>query len=73
MATGEQLDERFWETWNFKEGGSAHYAEITTNPYVLKIMLVARGNQTELGYWKDVALGLAELVDTLTRQHFRPR
>lgn len=61
----KQIDKRFWETWNFKDGDEAHYAEIAANPFVLEIMLAARGNQTELGYWRDVALKLAELVDAL--------
>lgn len=72
MAKQQVMDKRFWETWDFKDGGQAHYAEITTSPYVLKIMLAARGNQTELGYWREVATELAELVDTLTAAHFTP-
>ena len=66
MAKQQVMDERFWETWDFeKDGGIAHYAEIAADPDVLQIMLAARDNKTELGYWRDIAVGLAKLVDIL--------
>jgi len=60
-------DERHWWT-NVGENGETiyHDVDITANSRVQRIMLRAQANMTELGYWRDVATDLAELIDSVS-------
>lgn len=60
------MDERYWETWNGKDGYPLHYAEIAASSRTQEIMIRAQANLTELGYWRDVATDLADLIDTVS-------
>jgi hypothetical protein len=61
-------DERHWYT-NTDGSGEVvyHDVDITANPRVQQIMLRAQANMTELGYWRDVATDLADLVDSVSK------
>lgn len=59
------MDEKHWATVECKDGHVYYDAEITANARVQEIMIRAQANKTELGYWKDVATDLAELVDEM--------
>ena len=57
------MDKKHYAAMECEDGYVYHDADITANARVQKIMLQAQANQTELGYWRDVATDLAALVD----------
>lgn len=61
----EQPDEKHWCPIETKDGHIYYDADITASARVRRIVIRAQANQTELGYWRDVATGLATLVDEL--------
>lgn len=62
----ERPDEKHWWAHIDEDGTVLYYdADIAASAHVQEIMIRAQVNQTELGYWRDVAIDLAALVDKL--------
>jgi hypothetical protein len=76
MGEEQQIVSEHWAVYRFEDKRPGHEgeydtvydAEITADPECIRIMLDAQRNPTELGYWRDVATGLSNLVDELRRE-----
>lgn len=72
----QEVFERHWDVYRFEDKSPGHEgeenvvldAEITADPDLLRIMIDAQRNPTVCGYWRDMAAGLADLVDKLRKE-----